>query len=85
MLKVTTSLSFSVSYNYGTPIAIVEKERISVDSTDVISFLQTAVTDLMTPNPATPYGIVGLTIGIHRVTLNEQAIFTLYYDLDTIN
>ena len=92
--KVATALSFDVGYDYlegmlsyidGTPIATVEKERISVDSTNVVALLQTAIADLMTHNPSTPYDIVGVTIGIHGVILDEQAIFTPYYDLDTID
>ncbi len=90
--KVATALSFDVGYDYlegmlsyidGTPIATVEKKCF--DSTNVVALLQTAIADLMTHNPSTPYDIVGVTIGIHGVILDEQAIFTPYYDLDTID
>ncbi len=92
--QAATALSFDIGYNYlegmlsyidGTSIATVEKERIRVDATNILSLLQTMISELKQHEPMTPYGIVGMTIGIHGAILDEQPFFTPYYDLDTID
>ncbi|BCN32147.1 ROK family transcriptional regulator [Anaeromicropila herbilytica] len=43
------------------------------------------VESLLEDTKNTPYGLVGITLGIHGVTSNNKIIFTPYYDLTSID
>lgn len=55
-----------------------EKEKL-------LPFLKLTLSSAIQELPETAYGVVGITIGIHGVTHDNQVIFTPYYDLSGLD
>jgi predicted NBD/HSP70 family sugar kinase len=51
----------------------------------VISELISCITSQMEHIPISPYGVVGITIGIHGITNNNEVLFTPYSPYSNIN
>lgn len=87
-------IAFDIGYNYieamlayidGTVVETVSERRISVSAETIVAQIQAVIKNFQTVQPATPHGIVGMTIAIHGVVYKNRPTFTPYYDLDQID
>ena len=53
----------------------------NLDSTNLLEKLKAIIKHILTLVPNSKFGVVGIAIGIHGVTCNNEVIFTPYYDL----
>ncbi|WP_241433627.1 ROK family protein [Listeria floridensis] len=92
--KAALLIAFDIGYNYieallayidGTVIKSISKRDLNVSKTNVISQIEKIVLELQSGCPASPHGIVGMTLAIHGQVDDGKAIFTPYYDLDQID
>lgn len=51
---------------------------------ELITSLMRLIESIMKEQEEMPYGLIGITLGIHGVTNNNQVIFTPYYDLSSL-
>ncbi|KYG26277.1 ROK family transcriptional regulator [Priestia endophytica] len=92
--KAGLSISIDVSYNYiafmltyldGSIIKEHYQENIKIDRHNVCKSILDIYHLCKEQAPPTEYGIIGIAIAIHGVTLNNEIIFTPYYDLNKLN
>lgn len=57
----------------------------NLDSTTLLEKLKAIIKHLLTLVPNSKFGVVGITIGIHGITFNNEVIFTPYYDLNGLD
>jgi len=53
----------------------------NLDSATLLEKLKAIIKHIITLVPDSKYGVVGITIGIHGITFNNEIIFTPYYNL----
>lgn len=53
----------------------------NLDSTNLLEKLKAIIKHILTLVPNSKFGVVGIAIGIHGVTCNNEVIFTPYYNL----
>lgn len=57
----------------------------NLDSATLLEKLKAIIKHLLTLAPNSTYGVVGITIGIHGITFNNEVIFTPYYNLTELD
>jgi predicted NBD/HSP70 family sugar kinase len=92
--KAGISISIDIGYNYiafmltyldGSIIQEHYQENIKIDRHNVCKSILDVYRLCKEQAPPTEYGIIGIAIAIHGVTLNNEIIFTPYYDLNKLN
>ncbi|WP_434793569.1 N-acetylglucosamine repressor [Terrisporobacter petrolearius] len=53
----------------------------NLDSETLLEKLKAIIKHIITLVPDSKYGVVGITVGIHGITFNNEIIFTPYYNL----
>lgn len=53
----------------------------NLDSTNLLEKLKAIIKHILTLVPNSKFGVVGIAIGIHGITCNNEVIFTPYYNL----
>ncbi|SFI94242.1 Sugar kinase of the NBD/HSP70 family, may contain an N-terminal HTH domain [Terrisporobacter glycolicus] len=53
----------------------------NLDSETLLEKLKAIIKHIITLVPNSKYGVVGITVGIHGITFNNEIIFTPYYNL----
>ena len=53
----------------------------NLDSTTLLEKLKAIIKHILTLVPNSKFGVVGIAIGIHGITCNNEVIFTPYYNL----
>lgn len=53
----------------------------NLDSTNLLEKLKAIIKHILTLVPNSKFGVVGIAIGIHGITCNNEIIFTPYYNL----
>lgn len=53
----------------------------NLDSETLLEKLKAIIKHIITLVPHSKYGVVGITVGIHGITFNNEIIFTPYYNL----
>ena len=57
----------------------------NLDSATLLEKLKAIIKHIITLVPDSKYGVVGITIGIHGITFNNEVIFTPYYNLTELD
>lgn len=57
----------------------------NLDSATLLEKLKAIIKHIITLVPDSEYGVVGITIGIHGITFNNEVIFTPYYNLTELD
>lgn len=57
----------------------------NLDSTTLLDKLKAIIKHALTLVPNSKFGVVGITIGIHGITFNNEVIFTPYYSLTELD
>lgn len=57
----------------------------NLDSTTLLEKLKAIIKHALTLVPDSKFGVVGITIGIHGITFNNEVIFTPYYSLTELD
>lgn len=57
----------------------------TLDSSALLEKLKAIIKHTLTLVPNSKYSVVGITIGIHGITFNNEVIFTPYYDLTNLD
>lgn len=57
----------------------------NLDSTTLLDKLKAIIKHALTLVPDSKFGVVGITIGIHGITFNNEVIFTPYYSLTELD
>lgn len=74
-----------LAYLNGDLIHYYKKEHALIQSDTIIDQLKELIDLHLERLPETPNGLVGITIGIHGVTLNNRITFSPFYDFDEID
>lgn len=86
-----TALAIDIGYNYlsglatfldGTKIATANVRPVKISRHNIIGQLTAMIEELTHNLPATPHGIIGLSLAIHGIVNKNHITFTTYYDLD---
>lgn len=74
-----------LAYLNGEIIHYFEKAEALINRDSILDTLTDLINQHLTHLPETPNGLVGITIGIHGVTLNNQITFSPFYNFDDID
>lgn len=74
-----------LAYLNGEIIHYFENRTASIQSETIIETLKTLIDQHLEHLPDTPNGLVGITIGVHGVTLNNRMTFSPFYNFDEID
>lgn len=74
-----------LAYLNGEIIHFIEEHNTEIDKQTIIEKLKTIIDELVSKSPITPNNLIGITLGVHGVTLNNQITFSPFYNLDNLN
>lgn len=74
-----------LAYLNGEIIHYHENKEALIHSETIVDTLKDIINQHLEHLPATPNGLVGITIGVHGVTLNNRITFSPFYDFDDID
>lgn len=74
-----------LAYIDGTFIQKIKKRKIQITSAVILKIINQVVTELLDYLPESKHGIVGMTVAIHGIVLNNQILYTPNYPLDEVN
>lgn len=91
--KAGISLSIDLGYNYLYAIAtflngeIIEeiKKELFITKENAVTEIVSILTSFEQSVPATPYGIVGISLAIHGIVYENTILFTPYYNLNELD
>lgn len=91
--KAGISLSIDLGYNYLFAVTtyldgkIIEevKNEIHITKENAVSEILSILSYFEKKLPATPYGIIGLSIAVHGIVYENNILFTPYYNLNELD
>lgn len=92
--KTAVAISIELGQNYiqsclaylnGEIIHYQEEKTALIESDTIVDTLKGLINQHLGHLPETPNGLVGITVGIHGVTLNNQITFSPFYDFTELD
>ncbi|MGX6978896.1 ROK family protein [Vagococcus elongatus] len=73
-----------LSFIDGTFIETIKKRKIDINEQTVITHIREIISELSEYTPETRHGVVGMTVAIHGIVVNNEIVYTPNYPLDHI-
>ncbi len=80
-----TYIAVSLFYINGIRIYLNIHRELEINSQNAVSHIENVIHEVESIKADSIYGITGITIAVHGITLNNKIIFSSQYDLDKID